>query len=189
MIKIVTAMDEEGGIGKAGGIPWHSKRDFRWFRLLTSTKDDKGNQSAVIMGKTTWKSLGYKPLPNRINIVLTHDPQVPMEGAYGFDSLPKALDFAKGKTESVFVIGGAKVYREALEMDIVDELFITRIQGRFECDTKFPMEFLVAEKYKERMLFYKKAEKDLDAIWVRLYRRDESIGTSSMLVNALLQNL
>src|SRR5690242_16184462 len=76
---IVVAMDQKRGIGKAGGLPWHLPADLKHFKKITTTRFlDKTYQNVVIMGRKTWDSLpiNFRPLPDRINIVLTRNDKL-----------------------------------------------------------------------------------------------------------------
>lgn len=124
-------MDEKGGIGKNNTLPWHLSADLKRFKELTTG-------GTVIMGRNTWESLPekYRPLPNRLNIVLTGNLNylVP-HGVKLASSLDGALAVSEGKT---FIIGGAKVFEEAIRHEDCDGLFLTQIYGDFNCDAFFP---------------------------------------------------
>jgi len=94
------------------------------------------------MGRNTWASIPekYRPFPGRLNIVLTRDRdfKVP-EGVVVASSLDDALVKAKNlKAENCFVVGGASVYRMAIEHPACNHLYITEILSTFDCDTSFP---------------------------------------------------
>lgn len=122
MIVVIAAMDPTGIIGIGGRIPWHYREDFKRFKTLT-----KG--CTVIMGHNTWVSLPPKKLPGRFCVVLSDAPDC-------LGELPDAVDASKdlGKTlreldcfphKPLYVIGGAMVYRAALETGLVDEVDLT----------------------------------------------------------------
>jgi dihydrofolate reductase len=128
---IVVAIDENGGIGKNNTLPWHIPADLKHFARTTMG-------GTVIMGRKTWESIpqNYKPLKNRLNIVLTGNLnyEVP-EGVKLASSIDGALGLVEGKA---FVIGGAKLFEEAIIHAECDELIITKLFGSFDCDTFFP---------------------------------------------------
>jgi dihydrofolate reductase len=126
MISIIAAIDEKRGLGKMGKLAWHISEDLKRFKEITLGH-------SVIMGRKTFESIG-KPLPNRKNIVITQDPQFNKEGVIIVNSIEDALEEA-GKGE-VFVIGGAQIYNQAIE--IADKLYLTLVDGDFACDTFFP---------------------------------------------------
>jgi dihydrofolate reductase len=131
LISIITAMDKNGLIGRGNTLPWHLPNDLLYFKHLTEGK-------IVIMGKTTYESIG-KPLPNRINIILSRDTSYRADGCYVYNSLESILyeyqNFSD-KSEEVFIIGGSEVYRQFLPY--ADKLYITEIDHEFEGDTYFP---------------------------------------------------
>lgn len=131
MIAIIAAIAGNGVIGCEGKLPWqgHLPADMQRFRELTVGK-------VVIMGRKTWESLPnkFRPLPDRVNIVLSRDASYDAPGAIVTSSLARALEMSKG--QAVFVIGGSSVYEEALPL--ADKLYITRVTGTFPGDVFFP---------------------------------------------------
>ncbi len=129
---IIAAMDENRGIGKNNALPWHLSADLKHFAATT-----KG--AAVIMGRKTWESLpdAYKPLKERLNIVVSRGELELSEGVKLAHSLDEALSLAihEGKA---FIIGGATLYAEAIQHPACKELLLTHIEGIFDCDTFFP---------------------------------------------------
>lgn len=134
-MEIVVAADNRNGIGKDGKLPWHLPMDLQRFKHLTMGK-------TVIMGRRTWDSLPdkFRPLPGRRNVVLTRD-----EGLAELLA-SKGVGFSRAGLQVVpmiekppyMVIGGASVYREALELGVVDTIHLTRVFGDFACDTFWP---------------------------------------------------
>lgn len=134
---LIAAADLNNGIGKNGKIPWKISADMEFFKKTTV-----GNgRNAVIMGRTTWESLPekHRPLKNRLNIILTHDKNYQVAGAQIANSLEEALKIAEqNNCEETFVIGGAKVYAEAIEHKNCSTIWLTRASKAFDCDTFFP---------------------------------------------------
>ena len=127
MISIIVAVAENGVIGSGNQMPWHITEDLRRFKAITSGHP-------VVMGRKTFESLG-RALPNRINVVITRNPDYAAEGATVVGSLEDAMGmFPAG--EEVFVIGGGEIYRQA--MDVADRLYITHVGVAFDGDTHFP---------------------------------------------------
>jgi dihydrofolate reductase len=128
-ITLVVAVAENGVIGAEGGMPWHLPADLRHFKEITMGKP-------VVMGRLTWESIG-KPLPGRLNLVLTRDSQWSAEGAARVRSLGEALRVAKeARARELMVIGGAYVYREALPL--ARRIHLTRVRAEPWGDTLFP---------------------------------------------------
>ena len=128
-IAIIAAVAPDGTIGHEGKIPWHLSDDFKRFKRLTMGH-------AVIMGRKTFGSLG-KPLPGRRNIVLTRNPQFHADGVTTYVSLDAAIaECERAGETTVFIIGGAEIYRQALER--ADMLLLTHVNKQVSGDTKFP---------------------------------------------------
>jgi dihydrofolate reductase len=119
MIKtIVVAASENNVIGIDNNLPWHLPDDLKFFKKTTLGKP-------VLMGRKTFESLG-RPLPNRLNIVLSRSKQALPEGVLQFSDYNEAILYLEGKhTEEVCIIGGGVVFANTL--DLVDQLFITRV--------------------------------------------------------------
>ena len=132
---IIAAMDENRGIGKNNALPWHLSADLKHFASAT-----KG--AIVIMGRKTWESLpeNFRPLKDRLNIVVSRSEQSLPDGVLLAHSLDEALRLAEehAPDRKAFVIGGATLYAEAIRHPACKELFLTHIQGTFDCDTFFP---------------------------------------------------
>ena len=129
MISIIVAIAQNGAIGYKGDLIYHLSADLRRFKELTT-----GN--TIIMGRKTFESLPKGALPNRRNIVLTHQPDVTFPGTDVYKSLDEALSHCS-RDEKVYIIGGAQVYTQALGM--ADELEITLVNDTPAlADTFFP---------------------------------------------------
>lgn len=140
---IVVAMDEKRGIGKAGGLPWRLSRDMQRFKDVTITVRAAGTVNAVIMGRKTWESLPvrYRPLPGRLNVVLSSDKQYPLpSGSLLAGSLDEALRvlWSRADVAEVFVIGGGILFDLAIAHPACQCLFVTHIQSDKGCDVFFP---------------------------------------------------
>ncbi len=140
---MIVACDINNGIGYAGCIPWHYCEDLQHFK-------EKTINNIVIMGNGTFKSLSpQQPLCNRINIVLTKDTNPPSYYRIVGEeedtqliykqSIDDALEFCKSfPDKQVWVIGGGSVYQQFLDMGIVDEIHMTRVNKLCLMDTFFP---------------------------------------------------
>lgn len=126
-ISIVVAIDEHGGIGLDGRLPWHLPEDLRRFKALTMGRP-------IVMGRRTHDSIG-RALPGRTNIVVSSLPGREIEGCTVVPSFESALA-AAGDAEETCVIGGAGIYRLALPM--ADTLYLTRVHATVGADTFFP---------------------------------------------------
>lgn len=138
MISLIACIDSHNGIGLNGDIPWTLKPDMKHFRKLTT-------ESAIIMGRLTWISIGSKPLPNRVNIVVTSNPHLVDKSAIACVSLEHAIDIAKTLLKPIFIIGGSRIYEDALALGATT-VYLTRINQNYNCDTNFPIESMVGFK-------------------------------------------
>ncbi|MBT1181588.1 dihydrofolate reductase [Bifidobacterium sp. CP2] len=144
------ARDKEGrtgAIGFDGGMPWHLAEDMKHFKELTVSHP-------VIMGRRTWESLGpkYRPLPNRDNIVVSHDTGYRAPGATVVDSLEDALDLARQEAipddgldrSEIWVIGGAQLFQEVLPQ--ANKVYVTLLDAQVDADTYAPDIAALAEE-------------------------------------------
>lgn len=128
-ISLIAAHAENMAIGKDNSLLWHIPEDFKWFKTHT-----KGHP--VIMGRKTFESIG-RPLPDRLNIIITSQDTYKQDGCIIAHSLPDALTIAADNdSEEVFIIGGASLFKEGL--DYADRLYITIVHKEYEGDTFFP---------------------------------------------------
>lgn len=133
---VIAAVSRDNIIGVNGQLPWHLPEDLSFFRSKT-----EGHP--VIMGRVTFESLGQKPLKNRLNIVVTSYPVLteaeyrqsrgmhPVEEVLFVSSLDAALDAIALRDEvskKAFVIGGARLYKEALQHPATKKAYLARIE-------------------------------------------------------------
>jgi dihydrofolate reductase/thymidylate synthase len=148
---IVAATASTFGIGRLGGLPWKLPTDMAFFKKITSSTKNPSKQNAVIMGRKTWESLPskFRPLSDRVNVVISGNPKLREELSIPSEviispNLSEALNALlvpeiEFKIESIFVIGGASVYREALCSQRCDHIFLTSIETEVDgLDTFFP---------------------------------------------------
>jgi dihydrofolate reductase len=133
-IALVAARARNGVIGRDGGLPWRLKSDLAWFKSVTVGKP-------VIMGRRTWDSLPFKPLPGRLNIVLTRDGSFESRHALAFENFNEAVATAREQAEEdgaseICVIGGAALY--ALALPKAHRIYMTEVAADPEGDTLFP---------------------------------------------------
>lgn len=130
----VVAMDQQRCIGKGNQLPWHISADLKHFKAITQG-------GVVIMGRKTLESMG-RPLPNRVNWVITRDPNWQFEGVKIAHSLEQVLEQAladiatSAKPESVFIIGGGEIFSQT--MQIADRLELTHIDLDVQGDAFYP---------------------------------------------------
>lgn len=127
-LSLIVAIAQNGAIGKDNDLLWHISDDLKRFKSLTMGHP-------VIMGRRTFESLPFKPLPKRRNIVLTHDKLFAYEGVDVVHALDDVFELIKDEEEA-FVIGGASIYK--LLLPYVNRLYVTWVYRDFEADTFFP---------------------------------------------------
>jgi len=127
-IVLVVAIADNGVIGKEGVIPWHISDDMKRFKALTMGH-------TIVMGRKTWDSLPKRPLPGRINVVVTRQKDWQAEGAVTASSLGQAT---LGTLGSVMVIGGAEIYQRALPL--ASRIELTEIHKDFDGDARFELD-------------------------------------------------
>jgi dihydrofolate reductase len=134
-IAIYVAIAENGVIGREGGLPWRLSSDLKRFKADTMSKP-------IVMGRKTWESFPRRPLPGRLNIVVTRDPSYRAEGAEIVGSFGDAIALARVRgrcmagADEICVIGGGEIYRQALPL--ADRLHVTHVLAKVEGDTRFP---------------------------------------------------
>ena len=138
MIAAIFAVDENNGIGKNNTMPWPTnKEDLAWFKEVTTGH-------VVVMGKGTWNSSGMpKPLPNRVNVVITKnsietDQAIPCSGDVQV-ILKHLAELYPDK--SIFVIGGASIINQAI--GVYDKIYVTKIPGSYDCDVVIDLDALL----------------------------------------------
>lgn len=128
-ISIIAAVAENRAIGLNNKLLWDIPEDMKHFSSIT-----RGHP--VIMGQKTFESIG-KPLPNRMNIILTQDKDLKIDGCIIVFSIEQAIEQAiKHDGNEIFFIGGGSVYKQALPL--ADKLYLTVVKGNYEADTFFP---------------------------------------------------
>jgi len=127
IVSLIAAMANNRVIGKNNQMPWHLPADLRHFKAVTLGKP-------VIMGRKTYESIG-RPLPGRINIVISRDRSYTLEGCETACSLEEAMGLVNDVKE-IMIIGGGYLYSQTLPQ--ADRLYLTFIDLDVEGDTQFP---------------------------------------------------
>ena len=133
-LSLIAALGENRVIGVDNSMPWHLPGDFKYFKATTLGKP-------IIMGRKTWDSLG-RPLPGRLNIVVSRQADLVLEGAEVYPSLEAAVvraeEWAKEQgVDELMLIGGAQLYAQGLAQ--ADRLYLTRVALSPEGDAWFPV--------------------------------------------------
>ncbi|CAH0541542.1 type 3 dihydrofolate reductase [Vibrio marisflavi] len=127
IISLIAAMAQDRVIGKDNQMPWHLPADFVWFKRCTMGKP-------IIMGRKTFDSIG-KALPGRLNIVISRDDTLDIDGVVVVTSIEQAIERVQDEPE-VMIIGGGSIYQACLPK--ADKLYLTFIDADIEGDTRFP---------------------------------------------------
>ena len=152
MIRAIMAVDDSGGVSKNGSMPWPKNQiDLKWFKNHTLN-------NVVIMGKLTWLDpFMPTPLKNRINILITNQNKKEFPGANEYISGDLITNIKiilkKYENKDKYIIGGPKILDQLFE--IIDEFYLTRIYGNFNCD-----KFINIEKINNSMKLINKINND-----------------------------
>ena len=125
-VSLIVAMARNRVIGINNTLPWHLPADLKHFKSLTM-----GHH--IVMGRKTYESIG-KPLPGRMSVVVTRNPDYSVPGVIVENSLDAAIA-ACGDDEEIFVIGGAELYRQAIAL--ADRIYLTEIEAEISGDAHF----------------------------------------------------
>lgn len=158
---MIVAHDNNYGIGINNSIPWRLSADMKHFKHITTTTTNPQLQNVVIMGRKTWDSLpsSFKPLPQRINIIISRTWPNPADNTLLASTIDDALAQANKlikdqQAESIFCIGGSQLYSNMIKDERCKKLYITHIYNSFECDSFFP-------NYSNDFKIIKESEKQL----------------------------
>lgn len=182
-VSVIAAACKNNGIGFKGDLPWRLKNEMAFFTRTTKTTDDPSKKNAVVMGRKTWECIPpkYRPLAGRVNVVLSETLADKPSGAdYLFKNLPEAINSLQTAEdiEKVFVIGGARAYKDAMSLEETTRIYLTKIDAEFECDAFFPEMDLeqFAETADERVPSDPQEENGLNYkfyVYERVFRRTE----------------
>ncbi|XP_032675593.1 dihydrofolate reductase isoform X2 [Odontomachus brunneus] len=125
-LELIAAACENMGIGIKGNLPWRLKTEMEYFTRMTTKTKDNNKKNVVLMGRRTWDCLPKKDYGDKAIVCESM-----------LDALETIADM-KSKVEKVWVIGGSRVYKEAMESPYFNRLYLTRVRKNFECDTFFP---------------------------------------------------
>ena len=129
-ITLVVAASQNNAIGKDNKLLWHLPKDMRFFKNTTRAMP-------VLMGRKTFESMGSKLLPGRMNIILTTQKGLNIDGAHIVNSILAGIELATNNNyKELMVIGGGQIYDLALPM--ANKIWFTRVHTNIEGDTYFP---------------------------------------------------
>lgn len=166
IVSLIVAKAKNNAIGKDNNLLWHLPADMKFFKETTLGH-------CVITGRKNYESIPekYRPLTQRTNIVVTRNKEYGQPGIDVCHSIEAAIALAKSTEETeAFIIGGGQIYKEAIENDLVDRMYITEVDAEFEADTFFP-EFDVQQWHVKDRMVLPFDEKNLFASEVIVYKR------------------
>ncbi|MFT6717290.1 MAG: dihydrofolate reductase [Saprospiraceae bacterium] len=134
VVKLIVAVAKgNNGIGKNNQLLWHLPADMKYFKETT-------RGFPIITGRKNYESIPekFRPLPGRENVVITRDVHYKAPGAHVCTSINEAIELTKKfEKESCFIIGGGQIYKQCLDQNLVDELYITWVDTSIAADTFF----------------------------------------------------
>jgi dihydrofolate reductase len=133
MIYLIAAVADNDVIGKDNDLVWRIKEDMLFFKETTTGQ-------ILLMGRKNFESIPekFRPLPNRLNCILTRNQTYVAADCVTVDSIESWIDLYKNDDRELFIIGGGQVYKEALEKNLVDAMYITHVHAHPDGDTFFP---------------------------------------------------
>ena len=164
IISIIVAMDEKGGIGLNGKLPWHIGSDLVRFKKFTM-----GHH--LVMGRKTYESIG-KALPGRKTIIVTRNPNYQVDNCIIAHSCEEAIAIARANgDDEVFVIGGSEIFSEVI--DQVDVIYLTRVHAQTPTDTFFPNFNFAEWKVIDQVEHPHDENNDFPSTFYKLSRKDK----------------
>lgn len=172
---IIVGTNKKNGIGYYNKsknkytIPWYNSEDLKYFKMLTT----EYKNTALIMGKNTFISLPNGPLQKRLNIVITKDENLELNYPIKtFKSLEQALNYCNNiQIEKCFVIGGSRLYREALENTYLQYIYWNILENEEYCNINFPIDITSALKYFDQYSLPFKVENTKDLTYFKLGKK------------------
>jgi len=127
-VALIAAVGKNRELGKDNDLLWHLGEDMQFFKETTA-------RHYVIMGRKSFESIPpkYRPLPNRVNVIVTRNEDYMVEECYTCTTLEEAIELARDNGEErVFITGGGQIYALALEKGLVDEMYLTHVEAAFD---------------------------------------------------------
>ena len=131
--KIIACVNQKMCLGKDNTLLYYLPSDLKHFKSLTT-------DNVVIMGKKTYDSLPIKPLPNRINIVLTSDSELTVENGHVVRSISECIELCNKlyNNRTLYIIGGASIYNQFISLGLVESICLSYVKDDMEGDVYFP---------------------------------------------------
>ena len=134
-LNLIVAADRRFGIGRKNTLPWRLRNEMNHFKTTSMG-------GSVVMGRATWESIPakFRPLPGRENFVMSTNSEFHAEGATvcpNFDSVTRLIE-SDSSDSPVFIIGGSTIYEQALQKQMVDNVYLSLIEADYDCDVNIP---------------------------------------------------
>lgn len=130
-INLIVAKSKNNVIGKDNKLLWQLSDDLKKFKQLTS----RGSKNAIIMGRKTYESIG-RSLPGRTNVVITRNKSLKADNCIVVNSIAGAIKKVIDH-DNIFIIGGGEIYKQSIESDLIDKIFLTEVDVEVEGDSYF----------------------------------------------------
>ena len=160
-LSMILALDSKDGLWKDGDLAWRISEDMKYFKEVTTwtipsafqaaSLKSKGSiekkQNAVVMWRKTWDSIPekYRPLPGRINAILSrsYTPEDDYGNICKYSSFESAVEKLSKREDvnDIFIIWGAQIYNLALKSDVLETLYLTRVEWDYDCDVFMDIDF------------------------------------------------
>ncbi|XP_067856108.1 zgc:153031 [Heptranchias perlo] len=142
LLRVIAAAESNMGIGKCGNLPWDLPNEFNYFLSRITSVSTPGKKNLVISGRQS--AIKDSPLPNCYSVVLSRTlSSVPENANYLCRDLDSAIQLGSlaplsEEIETIWVLGGVKLFEEAMKHPNCDQIYLTKIMAHFDCDTFFP---------------------------------------------------
>ena len=161
MISLIAAVSENYVLGKDNKLPWHLPADFAWFKSRTIGKP-------VILGRKTFDSFGGKPLPKRLHIIISRNPQLNTDQVIWTSSVEQAISEAQKHTDGeIMILGGGDIYSQSIHL--ANRIYLTEIAATYEGDAFFPA--FDKSKWQKKIIAEHPAENDQPRFVIAQYDR------------------
>ena len=157
-VSIIVARSKNNLIGINNQLPWHHPTDLQHFKETTMN-------STVLMGRKTFESLGKKPLPKRVNVVLTKQHEYNVNGCVVINNLNKFIE--ESEDNKIFIIGGSEIYYSALKDNLVDEIIISEIDEIYKIDEWGDNAYFHPDLSKFRLNYKKKISDKINVVYYK----------------------
>lgn len=135
---VVVCVNNINGIGYKGKLPWKNSADMSFFKTLTTNTSDSTKLNAIIMGRKTFESMNETPLKERLNYIISSNKYQNVPSYCSLDECLMDME-NKDEIEKIYIIGGGRLYKEAIHHKQCENIFLNKINNVNICDTFFPV--------------------------------------------------